>query len=508
MDQTQIDLMVDRLENLPTLPGVALKIIEAVKDENTNLDELGRILSMDPPLSGKILSLINSAFYALPAKVSSVSHGVKLLGVNAVKKVALGFSLLRLVKTNTGEEFNYAAFWRDSVMTAIVCRLLARKVISSMAEDAFTLGLLHEIGRLGLNQSMPKQYPLVLKEHSNTRCEFHDAERQILGFTHMELGYALIKKWGLPEFFYEATLVHHHPYRIESSPHPVNILGQILFLASQVVAFFSSEKKSLSLGTIKSYLSRWGYDQKIQVDTLIEETHMHMKEIADLFEVQLEDESAYLVLIEEARRELIQISDRFLQELLEQQKRIETLKEEIMRDGLTDLYNYKSFHCFLDKEYYRAKRYQLPLTLIIGDIDHFKLVNDSFGHQAGDEVLRLLSRNLSASLRNSDIVARHGGEEFGILLTETPISDSLMVIERCRQMVQSLTIVCEGKVIKVTMSFGVAFFPPGSILSQKEWVKQADRALYEAKRQGRNRICVCADGGETIRRPLSAATVQ
>jgi HD-like signal output (HDOD) protein len=62
-----------------------------------------------------------------------------------------------------------------------------------MAEDAFTLGLLHEIGRLGLNQSMPKQYPLVLKENSNTRCEFHDAERQILGFTHMELGYALNK---------------------------------------------------------------------------------------------------------------------------------------------------------------------------------------------------------------------------------------------------------------------------------------------------------------------------
>ena len=508
MDQTQIDLMVDRLKNLPTLPGVALKIIDAVKDENANLDELGKILSLDPSLSGKILSLINSAFYALPAKVSSVSQAVKLLGVNAVKKVALGFSLLRLVKTNTGEEFNYAAFWRDSVMAAIVCRLLARKVMSSMAEDAFTLGLLHEIGRLALNQSMPKQYTMVLKEPRNTHCEYHEAERQILGFTHMELGYALIKKWGLPEFFYQAALVHHHPDQIESSPHPVNILGQILFLASQVVAFFSSEKKSLSLGTMKSYISRWGYDQKIQVDTLIEETHMHMKEIANLFEVQLEDENAYLVLIEEAHRELIQISDRFLQELMEQQKRIETLKEEIMRDGLTDLYNYRSFHCFLDKEYYRAKRYQLPLTLVIGDIDDFKLVNDTFGHPAGDEVLRLLSRTLSTSLRKSDIVARHGGEEFGMLLTESPISDSLTVIERCRQMVQSLTILYEGKVIKVTMSFGLAFFSPGSVLSQEEWVKQADRALYEAKHRGRNRICVYADGGEAIRPPLTAATVQ
>jgi diguanylate cyclase (GGDEF)-like protein len=150
----------------------------------------------------------------------------------------------------------------------------------------------------------------------------------------------------------------------------------------------------------------------------------------------------------------------------------------------------------------------LPLTLVIGDVDDFKLVNDTFGHLAGDEVLRLLSRTLSTSLRNSDIVARHGGEEFGILLTETPLSDSLMVVERCRQMVQSSTIVCEGRVIKVTMSFGIALFPPGSTLSQKEWVKQADRALYEAKRQGRNRICLFADGGEAIRRPFTAVMAQ
>ena len=376
-----------------------------------------------------------------------------------------------------------------------------------MAEDAFTLGLLHEIGRLSLNQSMPKQYTLVLKEHKDTYCEYYEAERRILGFTHIELGYALIKKWGLPEFFYEAVLVHHNPDQIDSAPQPVSILGQILFLASQVVAFFSGKKKSLSLGTMKSYLSRWGYDHKIHVDTLIEETHVHIKEISDLFEVQLEDESAYLVLIEEARRELIQISDRFLLELLEQQKRIETLKEEIMRDGLTALYNYKSFHCFLDKEYYRAKRYQLPLTLVIGDIDDFKLVNDTFGHPAGDEVLRLLSRTLSTTLRNSDIVARHGGEEFGILLTETPVSDSLMVIERCRQMVESLAMVYEGKVIKVTISFGMAFFLPGSVVSREELVKQADLALYEAKHGGRNRICVYEDAGKVSGRTTAAGVI-
>ena len=281
-------------------------------------------------------------------------------------------------------------------------------------------------------------------------------------------------------------------------PEPANTLGQILFLASQVVEYFSGKKKSLSLGALKSYLSRWGFDRKIQAYALIKEAHRHIKEISDLFEINLEDESAYLGLIEEARRELIQISDRFLEELLEQQRRVESLKDEVMRDGLTGLYNYKSFHYFVDKEHYRAKRYHLPLTLVLADIDHFKTVNDTFGHPAGDEVLRLLSETLNVSLRNSDIIARHGGEEFGILLTETPVTDSLMVVERFRLMVESLALEYEGKAIKVTMSFGLAFFQPGSDLSRDDWVKQADRALYEAKRRGRNRTCVYADAGGAV----------
>jgi two-component system, cell cycle response regulator len=501
MHPAPIDLLIERLDNLPTLPGVALKIIDAVKNENACMDELGKILSLDPPLSGKILGLINSALYGLPAKVTTVSHAVNLLGVNTVKKVALSFSLLRLMKARKeeAEEFIYSEYWRDSVMAAVVCRVLAKSIIPSMAEDAFTLGLLHEIGRLSLNQSMPKQYNLVLKERKDTLCEYYEAERHILGFTHMELGGALIKKWGLPEFIYEPVQVHHLPNRIEPSANPAGTLGQILFLASQVLEFYSGNKKGLSLGIMKSYLSLWGFDRKIEVDTLIEEAYLHIKEISDLFEVCLEDESAYLKLIEEARRELINISECFLQEILEQQKRVESLKEEVMRDGLTGLYNYKSFYCFVDKEYYRAKRYRLPLTLVMADIDHFKAVNDTFGHPAGDEMLRLISRALNTSLRNSDIIARHGGEEFGILLTETPVADSLMVVERCRRMVESLVLEYAGKVIKVTMSFGMAFLQPGSDLPMDDWVKQADQALYEAKRSGRNRFCVHADGDAAMR---------
>jgi diguanylate cyclase (GGDEF)-like protein len=498
MNPLPMESLLKRLENLPTLPGIALKILEAVKNEKTNLDELGKILSLDPPLSGKILGLINSAFYSLPKKVTSVSHAVNLLGLNTVKKVALGFSLLHLGKTNPEDEFNYAEFWRDSVTAGVVCRLLAKEVLPPLVEDGFTLGLLHDIGRLSLNQSMPKQYNLVLKERQHSLCDYYQAEKQILGFTHMELGGALIKQWGLPDFFYETVQRHHLPEELGPAADPAGLMGKILFLSSQVVEYFSGPRKILSLGTLKSYLAQWGFDRKIQADALIEETPRQMKEISGLFEVRLEEEGAYLALIEGARRELIQISDRFLQELLVQQKRVESLQDEVMRDGLTGLFNYKSFYYFLDQEYSRAQRYRLPLTLVMGDIDHFKTVNDTFGHPVGDQVLRLLSQRLSTFLRNSDILARHGGEEFGILLTETPVTDAVAVVERLRQMVKSMVQEHEGKAIKVTMSFGLAFFPPKSKLSKDELIKLADRALYEAKRRGRNRVCVNADSGGAV----------
>jgi len=481
---------IKRIDNLPTLPGIALKILEAVRSEETSLDKIADILSKDPPLTAKILGLINSAFYGLPTKVTSISHAVKLLGINTVKKVALSFSLVRSFSKGNKGPFDYQAFWRNSLLSAVSCRLIAEKILPDLEEDAFTLGLLQDIGMLAFNEALPKQYILVLKERQKTHCDYYQAEKQIIGFTHMELGRVLIQQWGLPDYFYEPVQKHHLPEELESAADPAGPLGKLLFLASQVMEYFSGPQKSLSLGALKSYLARWGFDQKIQADALIEEAHRQMKEISELFDIQLEDEGAYPALIEEARKELILISDRFLQELLEQQKRVESLKDEVMRDGLTGLFNYKSFHFFLNQEFIRAQRYHLPLTLVMADIDHFKSVNDTFGHPAGDKVLCLISQRLNASLRHSDILARHGGEEFGILLTEIPVTDSLVVVERLRLMIESLAVEYEGQAIKVTMSFGMALIQQGSVLSQDEWVKRADLALYEAKRRGRNRVCV------------------
>ena len=206
--------MFERLENLPTLPGIAQKILAAVKDEKSSLEKIRDIISHDPPLSGKILGLINSPFYGLPSQVTTVAHAVNLLGANTVTKVALSFSLLRLGGDGPDSGFNYPDFWRDLVMAAVASRLMARRLFPSRAEDAFTLGLLHEIGRLCLNQALPKQYILVLQERKDFSCTYLDAENKILGINHQDLGAYLIKKWGLPDYFGDLVRTHHLPEQL------------------------------------------------------------------------------------------------------------------------------------------------------------------------------------------------------------------------------------------------------------------------------------------------------
>jgi diguanylate cyclase (GGDEF)-like protein len=157
---------------------------------------------------------------------------------------------------------------------------------------------------------------------------------------------------------------------------------------------------------------------------------------------------------------------------------------------LTKLTNYQRFQEVLDEEMYRAKRYKFPLTLLMVDLDHFKKVNDTLGHLAGDHVLRETSELLRKSLRKSDIAARYGGEEFAVLLPETPQEGAFILAERLREKLAAMSFNYGDQVIFVTMSVGIAVYSPKTDSSNADLIKKADTALYRAKEEGRNRCCL------------------
>ena len=159
-------------------------------------------------------------------------------------------------------------------------------------------------------------------------------------------------------------------------------------------------------------------------------------------------------------------------------------------DGLTGIYNHRYFRQRLDTEIARAKRYGNTLGLLILDIDHFKAFNDRYGHLMGDAILREVAVILEENTRDVDVVARYGGEEFGVILSEIDIEEAVLYAERIRDSVEKLSLEsATGSRIGVTVSLGVAVCTGGDI-NEEEFIHRADKALYQAKNLGRNRVCV------------------
>jgi two-component system cell cycle response regulator len=167
--------------------------------------------------------------------------------------------------------------------------------------------------------------------------------------------------------------------------------------------------------------------------------------------------------------------------------------EEIYRltiiDALTGAHNRRSMLEFLDRELSRSARHQRPMALLMIDIDHFKKVNDDLGHLGGDVVLRELTAIISATIRKEDLFARYGGEEFALVLVETPDDQAREVAERVREAVAAKPIKCDGKLVPLTVSLGLACSCGDPDLTVIELIRRADVQLATAKAEGRNRVC-------------------
>ncbi|MCS6857809.1 MAG: GGDEF domain-containing protein [Deltaproteobacteria bacterium] len=158
-------------------------------------------------------------------------------------------------------------------------------------------------------------------------------------------------------------------------------------------------------------------------------------------------------------------------------------------DGLTGLHNKRFFDEALEREIQRSKRYERIFSLLLFDVDHFKRINDTYGHLAGDAVLRQLGSLLRARVRKTDVPARIGGEEFAVLVPEVPLSGAFSMAEKLRKSVEENCFSFESQRIPVTISIGVAEWNP-KVRSGEELIATADQKLYEAKRRGRNQVVV------------------
>lgn len=198
---------------IATLPEVTIKIIEIVEDSKSTARDLHEVIKNDPALSVKVLKVVNSAFYGLPGQVASVDRAIILLGLSAVKNIAIAASIARLFKgKRISEHFSAADLWRHSVAVAVIGRAIAKcSPHPGLTDEIFVAGLIHDIGTLVERQVFPDQFSQVIDRCMAGEGNFRQCERDIIGADHQAFGVGLTTKWKFPRHLRAAVGFHHNP---------------------------------------------------------------------------------------------------------------------------------------------------------------------------------------------------------------------------------------------------------------------------------------------------------
>lgn len=200
--------------DIATLPEVTIKIIGIVEDPKSTARDLHEVIKNDPALSVKVLKVVNSAFYGLPGQVASVDRAIILLGLSAVKNIAIAASIARLFKgKRVSDQFSAADLWRHSVAVAVAARSLAKcSPHPVMADEIFVAGLIHDIGTLVERQAYADQFSEVIQRCTDDpSADFLEMEREIIGADHQAFGVGLTTKWKFPRHLRAAVGFHHNP---------------------------------------------------------------------------------------------------------------------------------------------------------------------------------------------------------------------------------------------------------------------------------------------------------
>ncbi len=497
----KIRQLIDEQVDLPSPPAIAIQILNAVQQENSSMQELARIISADPALTGKLLKVANSGFFARPNEITCVDRALSVLGTNVTKNIALSFVIAAEFRGEKQANFDFEYFWRRSVTTAVATELLAAQLMLDN-KDFFVTALLHDIGVMLMYLCKGDEYVQLLQQRKKNGSQLIALEQQHFGFDHQQLGFTLTSEWGLPEAITLPICYHHDP---AAAPSEYTRMAEILRIADLLAAVYTEADTCEKVRLLQDEMAQQFDLEPNRIRELLDNVANRSIEILKSFEIDPGDMKPYSQMLQEANAELGKLNlsyEQLVMELKEAKEKAERLahelsdanarlKELVFRDGLTGLHNHRYFQEILDQELARSKRYRTPLSLIMFDIDFFKKVNDNFGHQIGDLVLMNLARVVEGAVRPSDIVARYGGEEFAVILPETNQAGMKVFAERIRRCAEGLCTIAESQQIKVTISVGGASLAPEQLDCEKQLlIEAADRGLYESKRNGRNRITV------------------
>lgn len=212
MENQDLKIRLSSIKNLPTLPTVAGNVIELTQNPESTAFDIATAISHDQALASKVLRLANSAYYGFPRKISTINYAVVILGLNNIKNIVLSTSVMdRFSETGDNQMLDRRDFWKHSLLCGIISKKIAEHMGIKTAEELFLCGLLHDFGKLILDQYFNNDFVKALLLSKNEKISLMEAENQVFGFNHSGVGALVLKRWRLPISLVRAVERHHLP---------------------------------------------------------------------------------------------------------------------------------------------------------------------------------------------------------------------------------------------------------------------------------------------------------
>jgi diguanylate cyclase (GGDEF)-like protein len=431
-----------------------------------------------------------------------------------VRTLALSFSLVRDLRT--GRDGGLERYWKRSIAAAVAARELSVALRFPAPDEAFLAALLQDIGVLAMGRVLGAEYGVAAERAEDDHTRLSEVERSAFGADHADVGAWLLASWNFPAPLRRAVGASHQEPPAAGTGKvrdDIDRLVGIVRLAGALADIWVRADAAEALKHAKELGRSFLGSSETLLEPVLARTAAAIPAVAELFDLKLGSSDEIASILEQATETLVNVTLRASRQadmarvaIDDLKERSRVIEEASQRDKLTGLYNRARFDEYLNEQFAMAQRTGKPLSVIMVDVDHFKQVNDTHGHPAGDRILVAVSGSLGGRLRPRDLVARYGGEEFVLILPETDAAGAKVVAERTRQKVEGLaTEAGVAAPVRVTISLGCATVGPAPYGNARELLGAADRALYAAKRGGRNRVEVAGDLQNAAPEPVSAA---
>ncbi|HHO49827.1 MAG TPA: GGDEF domain-containing protein [Deltaproteobacteria bacterium] len=490
---------------LPAPPRSLAAILEAASDPGVRLESLTRLVTSDPSFTGAVLKIANSTRYRGSRRdpITDVHQATMRMGVRTLRNHALCHAARACASARQIQGFDLDRFWEESLQRAVAAELLAEQIQGMDPQEAFTIGLLMELGVIPLLQQAPERAAEWMK--IRTSQERLRNEQRLFGKTHTELNLSLAQDWSLPESLALPMAFHHEPGR---APRPLQLACRIVGAAEILAAVMSSDDTRQDLERARQHVAPL-LERPSTLDALVGILGERVAEAGELLGIRVGAQPTLEDILQKANRSLVDMNLSFeeLVQRLEQAikekdalaKQLEERNAELrslsVTDALTGLPNRRELFRSLSAELTRIARHGGGIAMLVADIDHFKRVNDTWGHVFGDEVLKAVASTMQACVRSNDLLARTGGEEFAAMLPETDARGATSLARRVLSRVGGLELTSpRGELVHVTVSLGISWIegphrgPLEINAISTQLYNSGDKALYRSKQTGRNRV--------------------